>query len=125
MSDKGVNSFENLVDLCVAVSSVSPAFDDACIVTENDERAGGDDGVVNRADEKFKGHGFGPSDVPGAIAGVSPAWDKSPGSPSLANSDSDSNFRASIRKGLDVHKTLRWENGSLHAARLEFVCPPI
>jgi hypothetical protein len=94
--EEGMNSFEYIVGLVVAMMAVPPAFNDACVVSIDKNISPLRDDGVKSAYEQFKADGFCPADVAVRPPNCLPSWDEFPGSPSLADDDADPHTSASI-----------------------------
>ena len=92
---EGVDVLENFVDEFVLVSANSPAFNDAGVVTVDGDVLWADNTARESEQKEFESNCLCPGDVLFSFECL-PAWDKSPGSPLLANDDSNANARASI-----------------------------
>ncbi|KIK91075.1 hypothetical protein PAXRUDRAFT_13982 [Paxillus rubicundulus Ve08.2h10] len=91
----GGNLFEDTIDFRVAAASVPPSFNNTGVVTMNNDMGSHIEENRESADEELKSDGFGPGNVSVALESF-PSRDESPGSPAVANCDSDSKARTGI-----------------------------
>jgi len=84
-----VDTFESLIGRRISVAVIEPTFNDACVVSESDERRVGRFDSGNGINEEFETDGFCPADVSFAPEGL-PVRVEVPGSPFGANDNADS-----------------------------------
>ena len=95
VDQEGVDELEHLVNEFVPVSAPPPAFDDAGVVAIDRDVLWAVNAAREGAQKELESHCLCPCNVSLAIECL-PTWDESPGSPSLADDDSNTDARASI-----------------------------
>jgi hypothetical protein len=86
-----VYASEYFVDGFVPVPPSPPAFNNACIVAMDDDIAANARERGKGSDKKLKAHSFSPPNVTLLIVGCLPSRDEPPGSPVIADDNSDTN----------------------------------
>ena len=104
---EGMDAFEDFVDEFVSVSANPPAFDDTGIVAVDGDVLWAANAARESKHKELESDCLCPGNVLFSFKCL-PAWDKSPGSPSLTNDDSNTDARASIREGVVVSLRRWW-----------------
>ena len=88
---KNVKPLEDFVNRSVPAPSVPPPFDDAPVVPIYNEMSLPCFAISEISDQAFESNGFCPADISLPFQ-CPPAWDEMPGSPLIADDDSDAEF---------------------------------
>ena len=96
-----MDSSEDLVGGLVFASEVPPRFDNPFVITVYSKMSASVSNPGDCPDEEFKTHGFCPSNVSSTVMGLPPR-NKSPGSPSTLDGDSNGDANACIEESLEV-----------------------
>lgn len=96
---EGVHSPEDEICLLVPAPPVPPAFDDAVVVSVDDNMSRFGTQRDDDTDKEFEAHGFGPQNF--SALGL-PSGDEAPGAPLRADDHSDPDTGAGIRERVDI-----------------------
>ncbi|KAJ6611101.1 hypothetical protein B0H10DRAFT_1953281 [Mycena sp. CBHHK59/15] len=118
----GVYVFEDLISGSVPAPAIPPTFDNPFVIPKNLDMTGRSARCNERADEELKSNGFSPANV-SAIS--FPAWEEPPGTPALANGDSNSNRKAGVGISMSINNFVGSRDGTREVWCLETLSPPL